>query len=411
MKTIATLLLVAAAFAGGYGYGHWYMKPAPAAPKPLYWVDPMHPWYKSDRPGTAPDCGMKLVPVLPGEEARYERRAAKLPEGSVQITPEKQQLLGVEYGTAAFETTRDSIRAVTRVTLDETRIAKVNSKLDGWIDQVFVDFTGKQVRAGDPMLTIYSPEALATQQEFLLARKAQHLMHDNPVHEMLGSTGNLVAAARKRLELWDISDRQIEEIAATGEPLKNLTLYSPIEGVVMERNAFPKQRIVPDTVLYTVADLSKVWVLADVYENEAAQVRVGTAATLTLTYLPGRSFHGRVSYILPQVDPATRTLKVRIEFENPGLALKPDMYGEVEFATGGARRLMVPQSAVLNSGDRQTVFVDRGNGFFEPREVKIGEQSGGRTEILSGLKAGERIVVSGNFLIDSESQMKSGSAR
>jgi membrane fusion protein, copper/silver efflux system len=163
-------------------------------------------------------------------------------------------------------------------------------------------------------------------------------------------------------------------------------------------------------VLYTVADLSKVWVLADVYENEAAEVHVGTAATLTLVYLPGRSFHGRVSYILPQVDASTRTLKVRIEFENPGLALKPDMYGEVEFATGGAR-LVVPQSAVLNSGDRQTVFVDRGNGFFEPREVKIGAQGGGRIEILSGLKAGERIVVSGNFLIDSESQMKSGSGR
>ena len=406
MKKLSVLVLAAAAWAAGFGYDRWYLKPAAGEKKPLYWIDPMHPWYKADQPGVAPDCNMKLVPVYSGEEARYERRANKLPEGSVQIPAEKQQLIGVEYGTVAYQTTKSSVRAVARVTLDETRIAKVHSKLDGWIDQVFVDFTGKQVRQGDPLLTIYSPEALATQQEYLLAQKAQHVMHENPVHEMLSSTDNLVAAAKKRLELWDISEPQIAEIAAKGEPLKNLTLYSPIAGFVMERNAFPKQRILPDTVLYTVADLLRVWVVADVYEYEAPEVRVGTAATLTLAYLPGRSFHGRVSYILPQVDPATRTLKVRIEFDNPELALKPDMYGEVELATGGARRLVVPQTAVLNSGERQTVFVDRGNGFFEPRAVRIGEQTDGSVEILSGLKAGERIVVSGNFLIDSESQLK-----
>ena len=406
MKTLAVLIAIGAAYVGGYGYGRWYGKPAAGERKPLYWVDPMHPWYKSDKPGIAPDCGMKLVAVYPGEEAGYERRANRLPEGTVKIAPEKQQLIGVEYGTVEYQTTNDSIRAVARVALDETRIAKVHSKLDGWIDQVFVDFTGRQVRQGDPLLTIYSPEALATQQEYLLARKAQHVMHDNPVHEMLGSTDNLVAAARKRLELWDIGEREIEEITAKGEPLKNLTLYSPISGFVTERNAFAKQRLMPDTVLYTLADLSKVWVLADVYEYEASAVGIGTPATLTLAYLPGRSFHGRVSYILPQVDPNTRTLKVRIEFDNAGLVLKPDMYGEVELATGGARRLMAPQSAVLNSGDHQTVFVDRGNGYFEPRDVKIGAQTGGRIEILSGLKAGERIVVSGNFLIDSESQLR-----
>jgi membrane fusion protein, copper/silver efflux system len=406
MKKLLVVIFMAVAWVGGYGYGRWYAKPPAGERKPLYWVDPMHPWYKSDVPGIAPDCNMKLVPVLPGEEARYERRANKMPEGSVQITPEKQQLIGVEYGTVEYETVKNSVRAVARVTLDETKIAKVHSKLEGWIDQVFVDFTGKQVHQGDPLLTIYSPEALATQQEYLLAIKAQHLMHDNPVHEMLGSTENLVAAARKRLELWDISEAQIEEMAAKGEPLKNLTLASPISGFVIERNAYAKQRLMPDTVLYTLADLSKVWVLADVYEYEAAAVRTGTPATLTLAYLPGRSFHGRVNYILPQVDAATRTLKVRIEFENPGFVLKPDMYGDVDLATGGARRLMVPQTAVLNSGDRQTVFVDRGNGYFEPRDVKIGAQNGSRIEILSGLKAGERIVVSGNFLLDSESQLR-----
>jgi RND family efflux transporter MFP subunit len=409
MKHAAAALLIAGAFAGGYGYGRWYAKPAAAnaatgQKQPLYYVDAMHPWYKSDKPGVAPDCGMKLVPVYAGEEARYKDR--DLGQGAVQVSPEKQQLIGVEYGTAEYETTSDSIRAAARVALDETKIAKVQAKLEGWIDQVFVDFTGKAVRKGEPLLTLYSPEALATQQEYLLALKAQHLMHENPVHEMTASTENLVAAARKRLELWDISDGQIDQIARTGEPIKNLTLDAPIAGFVMERNAYAKQRVTPDTILYTVADLSTVWVIADVFEYEAGGVRVGQAATMTLDYLPGRVFHGRVSYILPQVDAATRTLKVRIELENPGYALKPDMYGQVELRTGGARRLMAPASAVLNSGERQVVFVDRGNGYFEPRTVQIGAQADGKVEILSGLKPGERIVTSGNFLIDSESQLK-----
>ena len=406
MKKLLVVMFVAAAWVGGYGYGRWYAKAPAGERKPLYWVDPMHPWYKSQVPGIAPDCGMKLVPVYPGEEARYERRANKMPEGSVQITPEKQQLIGVEYGTVEYETVQSSVRAVARVALDETKISKVHSKLEGWIDQVFVDFTGKQVRQGDPLLTIYSPEALATQQEYLLAIKAQHMMHDNPMREMLGSTENLVAAAKKRMELWDIGEGQIAEVTASGVPLKNLTLSSPITGFVMERNVFAKQRIVPETALYTIADLSRVWVMADVFEYEAAAVRIGTPATLTLSYLPGRTFHGKVNYILPQVDAATRTLKVRIEFPNADFALKPDMYGEVEFQTGGGRRLVVAQTAVLNSGDRQVVYVDRGKGYFEPREVKMGARSEGKVEIVSGLQPGERIVISGNFLIDSESQLK-----
>ena len=406
MRAILTLLAIAAAGAGGYGYGRWYAKPEAGARQPLYYIDPMHPWYKSPRPGIAPDCNMKLVPVFPGEEARYERRANKLPEGTVQVPPEKQQLIGVEFGTADYETVNSSIRAVARVTLDETRYTKVHSKLEGWIEEVFADFIGQQVHQGDPLLTLYSPEALATQQEFLLAEKAQHLLHDNPVHEMAGSTENLVAAARKRLELWDIGEAEIERIAATGKPIQNLTLRAPISGFIMERNAYPKQRVMADTTFYTIADLSTVWVMADVYEYEAASIRLGTPATLTLPSFPGRTFRGKVNYILPQVDPATRTLKVRVEFANPGFLLKPEMYGEVEFQTGGGRRLVVPSGAVLNSGDHQTVFVDRGKGFFEPRAVTIGAQGEGQTEILSGLKAGERIVISGNFLLDSESQLK-----
>ena len=396
--------MVAAAFLGGLELERWHAKPAAAGPaerKVLYWVDPMHPWYKSDKPGIAPDCGMKLVPMYAGEQLP-NRVAAN----AVQVSPEKQQSIGVEYGTAEYETTADTIRAAARVTLDETKIVKVQTRLEGWIDRVFADFTGKYVKKGDPLATVYSPDALATQQEYLLALRAQHIMHDDAMPAMAAGNDNLVAAARKRLELWDISGPQIDEVGRTGKPIENLTVYAPASGYVTERNAFPKQHVTSDTVLYTLADLSSVWVLADVFEYEAAGVRLGQAATLTLDYLPGRTFYGRVSYILPGVDPASRTLKARIAFDNPGGLLKPDMYGQVEIHTGGARRLMAPESAVLDSGDRQVVYVDRGNGNLEPRPVRVGEHVGGKVEILAGLTAGERIVTSGNFLLDSESQLK-----
>ena len=404
MKPTLVVLVVTAAFLGGFELERWRAKSAAAGPaerKVLYWVDPMHPWYKSDKPGIAPDCGMKLVPMYAGEQLPNQAAA-----NAVQVSPEKQQSIGVEYGTAEYEATADTIRAAARVTLDETRIVKVQTRLEGWIDRVFADFTGKYVKKGDALATVYSPDALATQQEFLLALRARHTMRDGAMPEMAVGNDNLVAAARKRLELWDISGPQIDEVQRTGKPIENLTVYAPASGYITERNAFPKQHVTSDTVLYTLADLSSVWVVADVFEYEAAGVRLGQAATLTLDYLPGRAFYGRVSYILPGVDPASRTLKARIAFDNPGGLLKPDMYGQVEIRTGGVRRLMAPESAVLDSGDRQVVYVDRGNGNLEPRPVRVGEHVGGKIEILAGLTAGERIVTSGNFLLDSESQLK-----
>jgi RND family efflux transporter MFP subunit len=409
VKNVLIVILIGGAWAAGFGYGRWYAKPAAggkAERKVLYWVDPMHPWYKSDKPGIAPDCNMALEPVYEGEAGKYEHKPEGLAPGAVQVTPEKQQLLGVELANPEYTTSTDSIRAVAKVALDETRVAKVQAKIDGWVDQVFVDFTGKEVRKGQPLLAVYSPEALATQQELLLAARAHQQARENPVHEMMASSTNLLEAARKRLSLWDISEEQIDRVLQTGQPIKNLTLYSPISGYVMERNVYAKQKIMPDTMLYTIADLSRVWVIADVYEYEAANVRLLQPATFTLSYLPGKVFRGRVSYIMPQVDPETRTLKVRIELENPGNVLKQEMFGDVELKTGGVRRLTVPQSAVLNSGKRQTVFVDRGAGYFEPREIKVGAQLGGRVEVLGGLTPEDRIVVSGNFLIDSESQLK-----
>ncbi|MGB7758841.1 MAG: efflux RND transporter periplasmic adaptor subunit [Bryobacteraceae bacterium] len=404
MKPTLVVLVGVAAFLGGLVFERWRGKPAvpgSAERKVLYWVDPMHPWYKSDKPGIAPDCGMKLVPVYAGDQMP-NRTAAN----SIEVSPEKQQLIGVEFGTAEYSTTADTIRAAARVTLDETKIVKVQTRLEGWIDRVFADFTGKYVKKGDPLATIYSPDALATQQEYLLALRAQYVMSDGALPAIAAGNDDLVAAARKRLELWDISGQQIDEVRRTGKPIEYLTVYAPASGYITERNAFPKQRVTPDVALYTLADLSTVWVVADVFEYEAAGVRLGQAATLTLDALPGRTFHGTVSYILPNVDAASRTLKARIAFDNPDGLLKPDQYGHVEIHLGGARRLMAPESAVLDSGDRQVVYVDLGNGNLQPRPVRVGERAGGKVEILEGLKAGERIVTSGNFLLDSESQLK-----
>ena len=281
MKKILLLILVAVGYVGGYGYGRWYGKTALASARTerhiLYYVDPMHPWYKSDKPGIAPDCGMKLVAVYEGDQAQYEgKQPPGLAAGAIQITPEKQQLIGVEYGTAEYRSSVETLRAAAKVALDETRIAKVHSKIEGWIDQVSADFIGKYVEKGQPLLTIYSPEALATQQEYLLALKAKALLADDPMgHHLAGSQDTMLAAARKRLELSDISDEQIEQLQKTKEPIKNLTLYAPISGFVTERNAFPRQRVNADTALYTIADLSTVWVIADVFEYEAAQIHVG----------------------------------------------------------------------------------------------------------------------------------------
>ena len=404
MKPTLVVLAAGMAFLGGLGYERWRGKPAApesAERKVLYWVDPMHPWYKSDKPGIAPDCGMKLVPVYAGDQLPNHTAA-----GAVEVSPEKQQLIGVEYGTAEYETTANTIHAAARVTLDETKIVKVQTRLEGWIGRVFADFTGKYVKKGDALATVYSPDSLATQQEYLLALSAEYTMRDGALPAIAAGNDNLVAAARKRLELWDISTQQIDEVRRTGKTIEYLTVYAPASGYVTERNAFPKQRVTPDVALYTLADLSAVWVMADVFEYEAAGVRLGQAATLTLDALPGRTFHGRVSYIQPGMDAASRTLKVRIEFANPDGQLKPDQYGQVEIHTSGARRLMAPESAVLDSGDRQVVYVDLGNANLEPRPVRVGEHAGGRVEILDGLKAGERIVTSGNFLLDSESLLK-----
>jgi RND family efflux transporter MFP subunit len=301
------------------------------------------------------------------------------------------------FGAAEYTSVGETLRAVGKIAIDETRVVRVHPKIEGWIEHVYVDFMGAPVKKGDPLVTVYSPEMLASQKEYLLAIKAREVMQDGD---------GIVQASRKRLELWDLSAAQIEELETTRKPIQSITIYSPAAGFITARNSFASQRITPESELYAISDLSRVWVMADLFENDIAKIRVGQPAMVKMPYANGGEFLARVDNVQPQVDPQTRTVKARLEVSNPAMRLRPDMFVDVEFTIGGSRQLTVPADAVLNAGSRQTVFVDRGNGNLEPRAVETGDQIDDRIVITHGLKEGERIVTSANFLIDSESQLK-----
>ena len=415
LRLVFFLILMAAVFVAGYGYRRWYAKPAEKATaeprRILYYFDPMHPAYTSDKPGIAPDCGMKLEPRYADEQTQANpATAAEAPAGSIQISSEKQQLIGVRYGMPEVGSATKSIRAVGKVTPDERRIVHVHTRVDAWVEKVFVDFTGKEVTEGQPLLTLYSPELVASEEELLLALKARDTMKASSLAGTREQSESMLAAARRRLQLWDLSGEQIEEVERTRRPINNTTLYAPASGYVTARNAFPKLRITPETELYTLVDLRSVWVMADFFEADLSSVHPGQSVTLHPSYAPQRTIRGRIDYVQPQIDPVTRTLKVRIDVDNPDVLLKPEMFVEVQLAVGLPTHLMVPTEAVLDSGLKKTVFVDRGNGYIEPRSVETGERVGDRVEILRGLRADERIVVSGTFLIDSESQLRSATS-
>lgn len=373
--------------------------------KILYWYDPMHPAYKSDKPGIAPDCGMELVPKY-ADEAGGQQMAA----GTVTIAPAKQQLIGVR--TAAVEQkqlTRD-IHTTAQIVPDETRIAHIHVKVSGFVEKVYVDFVGQLVKKGQPVFTLYSPDLVATQQEYLIAKRGQRTLGGAPYPEVSQGAESLLRSARERLRLWDISDEQIRKLDETGEVSKTLTIYSPITGFVIDRKVFPQVSVTPDMDLYVVSDLSTIWANADIYEYELPFVKVGQKAQLQLSYYPGKTYTGRIAYIYPSLDATTHTAKARIEIPNPNLELKPQMFADAQLKVDYGKRIVVPQEAVLNTGSQQTVFVARAGGNFEPRKVTLGPAVDGNVVVLSGLKAGETIVTSGNFLIDSESSMKSAAA-
>lgn len=362
---------------------------------------PMHPTYISDKTGECPICGMTLVPIEEEEE-----KPTDVPEGAIKITPKKQQLIGVTYGRVEFNDLKKVIRTVARFTYDETKLAFINTKFSGWIEKLYVNYTGQLVKKGQPLFSIYSPELVSAQEEYLLALKTKKYFSDSSFKEVTEGGDSLLKSTKRRLLLWDITEEQIKELEETGKPMKNMIYFAPFTGFVIQKHAIEGKYTNAGENLYQIADISTIWVLADIYEYELPFVSLGQEAKVTLSYYPEETFRGKVTYIYPYLENQTRTVKVRIEFKNPEFKLKPDMYGNVELNIELGKKLSVPDSAVLDTGTRKIVFVKRGNGYIEPREVQLGAKVDDYYIIQEGLKEGEEVVTSANFLIDSESKLK-----
>ena len=330
----------------------------------------------------------------------------EMPLQPVQLTPQRIQSIGVKLGTAQVKIVNSELRTTGNVEVDERRLATIQTRFPGWIRKVFVDATYDYVRKGQPLFTIYSPDLVTTEQEYLLAKKNQQRLQNSSVSGVTPGADSLVSAARERLQQWEIPEDEIAKIDSTGKVITDLTINSPVSGFVKERNALPNMYVQPETKLYTVADLSTVWVYAQVFQTDLSVVRPGNAASVTIDAYPGRTFHGNVDFILPEMDMNTRTARVRLVFANQALALKPGMFVNVTLKSSIGRALTVPASAIFHSGTRNLVFISKGEGNFEPREVSIGQRAGDDNIVLKGVKPGETLVTSANFLIDSEAQLQ-----
>ncbi|HYL34779.1 MAG TPA: FixH family protein [Bryobacteraceae bacterium] len=324
----------------------------------------------------------------------------------VTLTPQRMQSIGVKTGAVEYRQVHDEIRTTGNVETDETRLAEVQVRFAGWIQKVFADATFKQVRKGQPLLTIYSPELVRTENEYVLAKQNRDLLAQSTVPGVASGAGTLLSSTTERLKQWGIPEREIQDLEETGQIKRELEIDSPASGYIVERNALPNMYVQPGTKLYSVADLSTVWVYAQLFQNDIGRVKVGDSAVVTVDSYPGRTFPGRVSFIWPQFDQTTRTAKVRLEIPNPGMKLSLGMFVNVKLALALGRQLVIPASGVYQSGTRQIAFIDHGDGHYEPRELEVGARAGDDVVVTKGLKAGERVVTSANFLIDSESQLQ-----
>jgi RND family efflux transporter MFP subunit len=324
----------------------------------------------------------------------------------VQLTSERMQNIGVQTGTVEYKLLSDDIRATGTVDINERLVSYVQVRFPGYIRKVFANATYQYVRKGEALFTIYSPDLVATQQEYLLARQNQKTMSTSTIDGVADGAAALSTAAEQRLRQWDIPESEIAKLKETGKPVTDLTINSPVEGYIAERNALPNMYAEPSTRLYTVADLSRVWVYAQVFQDDIGRLKPGDIAQITVDSYPGRTFAGQIEEILPQVDMATRTIRARLAMANPGLKLKPGMFVNVDLKTNMGRQLVIPASAVFQSGTRQLVFLNHGNGSLEPKEIALGPRVGDNFVVLQGLKAHQSIVTSAGFLIDSESQLQ-----
>lgn len=356
--------------------------------------------------------GMDMEPMAPAAEKSMEGMAgmSAAPPGTVPISAVTRQLIGVRSAAAVYKTLTQEIRTVGTVGYDERGLTQVTLKTAGWVREVFIDSVGRPVRKGEPLFTFYSPDLLATQDEYLLALRAQAKLAASPLDEAKANAASLVASARERLRLWDLTDTQITALERRGKAEPVLTVYAPSSGIVLKREALPGKYVEPGTILYEVANLSTVWISADIYESEIASVKLGQPISVSFASYPGEIFRGNMAYIYPSLNQEARTVRVRFELPNPGLKLKPGMYGNVTLQTDAATALVVPKEAVLETGLRQLVFMDRGQGRYEPASVKLGRRSQDSVEVLEGLNEGDRIVTSANFLLDAESKLTSASS-
>lgn len=410
-----------------------------------YWTCVMHPSVRMKDPGQCPVCSMDTVAVMkkdssqsnPNPETKAENNSNTTNEDGMtgmhghdhnaagvrtkpgnsedadstfSVSPDRQQLIGIKTEPAEMRTMDKEIRTVGMVELDESKIYNIQTKYSGWIEKVFVDYKWQHVHIGQPLFTIYSPDLVTAQEEYLLALKSKNILNDSQFVDISRGADSLFKASRRRLELLGVSRSQIQELERTGEVKTNLTVYSPVKGNVAQKNAFENMHVEPNTLLYKIADHTTAWVQVDIYENEIALVKLGDKATITLASYPGEVFEGEVKFINPHITPDTRTVKVRLEFSNPDLKLLPEMYADVILDIPVGQRLTIPASAVLKTGKNDIVFIDKGDGNLEIRKVELGQKAGNYYEVLKGLKNGDIVISRANFLIDSESKVQAAVA-
>ena len=329
------------------------------------------------------------------------------PRADVTLDTRRQQLIGVRTVAVRRGTLAPEIRAAGTVTYDETRQAEINTRVDGWIRELHADYTGRPVRRGETLFTLYSPDLIATQNEYLLALRGQaHAGHEAAANIQEYSE-RLVAAARERLLRLDLTEADVEQLRTSGRPVETIAFRSPVSGVIVEKTAVRGMRVMAGQTLYRVTDLSTVWVDAEIYERDLGNVRIGARATVSVQAYPDRTFAGRVTYISPLVTPETRTVRTRITLPNPGGLLKPNMVATVQLQMAAAEVLVVPVDAVIDTGTQRVVFVTDGSGRFTPREIRVGRRTSADVEVLSGLAEGEQVAASATFFLDSESQLRS----
>jgi len=373
--------------------------------KPLFYRNPMHPTVTSPVPAKD-NMGMDYIPVYADDAS-----GSSVP-GTVVINPTVEQSIGVRTALASRKEISRTIQTVGRVDFDEELLTRLHPKISGWIEKLFVDETGAAVKPDTMLLSIYSPQLVASEEEYLLALKNVETLKASPFPDIRQGAEDLLRSSRERLELLDVPAHQVEKLKKTRKIMKMLHIHSPATGIVLKVGAREGQHVTPNTELYAIADLSRVWAYVDIYEYEIPWVRLHDKAEMRLAALPGRTFKGKITYIYPYLDPKTRTNKVRLEFDNTQGLLKPDMFADVSIqASRKASAIVIPSEAVIRTGRTPKVFVKTGKGRFEPRNVRLGLETNGETEILEGVKSGELVVTSAQFLIDSESSLKEAAAK